>query len=280
MRKGFFLLTLLLATLTSAQERIYGKSDSIFVTSLLTKYSATASIGEQLLSIAKEFTGHKYVAGTLDTHSNEPLVISTTAVDCTTFVEYVLAIHITINEGKNNFDDFCRSLETIRYRNGIRNGYASRLHYISQWAADSAKKEFLEEVTQASPHHKCILKLNYMSCHPASYRQLRESPQLVNEIARWEEPFRTKEIAYIPKDFLRKEKGDLQINDGDIIALTTNIEGLDVVHIGFAFWEKEELRILHASSAEGKVMKENRSLHLYQKEKKSHTGIRVFRVKK
>lgn len=280
MRKVFFLLTFLLATITTAQERIYEKSDSIFVTGLLTKYSATTSIGELLLSIAKEFTGHKYVAGTLDTHSNEPLVISTTAVDCTTFVEYVLAIHITINEGKNSFDDFCRSLEIIRYRNGIRNGYASRLHYISQWAADSAKEGFLEEVTHASPHHTRTLKLNFMSCHPASYRQLKENPQLVKEIAKWEAPFQAQEMDYIPKELLHKKQGELHIKNGDIVALTTNIEGLDVVHIGFAFWEKEELRILHASSAEGKVVKENRSLYLYQKEKKSHTGIRVFRVKK
>ncbi len=281
LKKLFTLFLLLVTTAIAAQERVYEKNDSIFITGLLEKYANATqkNKGDLLLSIATEFWGQKYVAGTLDTHKDEPLVISTTELDCTTFVETVLAIYITTTESQRTFDDFCKNLEKVRYRNGKREGYASRLHYISQWITDSAKQEFIEEVTKEVPHRKTTLYLNYMSSHPASYKALKDNPQLVKDIELWESPFRDYEIIYIPKEELCNNKKYLHIKNGDILALTTNIEGLDVVHIGFAFWENNELRLLHASSAGGKVIKENRSLYLYQKNKKSHTGVRVFRVK-
>lgn len=280
MRKSLFTLLFIVASTLQAQEILYTPGDSTFITGLLQKYNAAKmSGGSLMLAIAGEFTGNKYVAGTLEQGSNEPLVINTQELDCTTFVEQVVAIYATVNEGKEGFRDMCTNLQRIRYRGGIRSGYASRLHYISQWIADSAKQHIIHEIDYGPVGRTLPIDLHYMSTHPASYKQLQGNSTLVNEIAKWERAMHGIEAAYIPKQELLRTANELPVYDGDIIALTTNIKGLDVTHIGFAFWENGKLHMLHASSAAGKVIKEHKNLYEYQKNKKNQTGIRVFRGK-
>lgn len=280
MRKSLFTLLFIVASTLQAQEILYTPGDSTFITGLLQKYNAAKmSGGSLMLAIAGEFTGNKYVAGTLEQGSNEPLVINTQELDCTTFVEQVVAIYATVNEGKEGFRDMCTNLQRIRYRGGIRSGYASRLHYISQWIADSAKQHIIQEIDYGPVGRTLPIDLHYMSTHPASYKQLQGNGTLVNEIAKWERAMHGIEAAYIPKQELLRTANELPVYDGDIIALTTNIKGLDVTHIGFAFWENGQLHLLHASSAAGKVIKDHKNLYEYQKNKKNQTGIRVFRGK-
>ena len=280
MRKSLFTLLFVVASTLQAQEILYTPGDSTFIIGLLQKYNAAKmSGGSLMLAIAGEFTGNKYVAGTLEQGSNEPLVINTQELDCTTFVEQVVAIYATVNEGKEGFRDMCTNLQRIRYRGGIRSGYASRLHYISQWIADSAKQHIIHEIDYGPVGRTLPIDLHYMSTHTASYKQLQGNSTLVNEIAKWERAMHGIEAAYIPKQELLRTANELPVYDGDIIALTTNIKGLDVTHIGFAFWENGKLHMLHASSAEGKVIKDHKNLYEYQKNKKNQTGIRVFRGK-
>lgn len=280
MRKSLFTLLFVVASTLQAQEILYTPGDSTFITGLLQKYNAAKmSGGSLMLAIAGEFTGNKYIAGTLEQGSNEPLVINTQELDCTTFVEQVVAIYATVNEGKEGFRDMCTNLQRIRYRGGIRSGYASRLHYISQWIADSAKQHIIHEIDYGPVGRTLPIDLHYMSTHPASYKQLQENSTLVKEIAKWERAMHGIEAAYIPKQELLRTANELPVYDGDIIALTTNIKGLDVTHIGFAFWENGKLHLLHASSAAGKVIKDHKNLYEYQKNKKNQTGIRVFRGK-
>ena len=93
MRKSLFTLLFIVASTLQAQEILYTPGDSTFITGLLQKYNAAKmSGGSLMLAIAGEFTGIKYVAGTLEQGSNEPLVINTQELDCTTFVEQVVAI--------------------------------------------------------------------------------------------------------------------------------------------------------------------------------------------
>ena len=280
MRKSLFTLLFVVASTLQAQEILYTPGDSTFITGLLQKYNAAKmSGGSLMLAIAGEFTGNKYIAGTLEQGSNEPLVINTQELDCTTFVEQVVAIYATVNEGKEGFRDMCTNLQRIRYRGGIRSGYASRLHYISQWIADSAKQHIIHEIDYGPVGRTLPIDLHYMSTHTASYKQLQGNSTLVKEIAKWERAMHGIEAAYIPKQELLRTANELPVYDGDIIALTTNIKGLDVTHIGFAFWENGKLHMLHASSAEGKVIKDHKNLYEYQKNKKNQTGIRVFRGK-
>ena len=262
---------------SKAQDIIYEKADSIFIEAVIAMHPTTnySTTGERIVAIAKEFTGRKYVSGTLDMHDNEPLFISTSQLDCTTFVETVLAIALCSTD--DAFTQFCKNLEQIRYREGVRNGYTTRLHYISWWIDDPAKQHIAKEITTS--HHTATqrLSLNFMSTHPQSYKHLKENAKAIENIAKLERTFNNKDIKYIPKDTIENIKKE-EIKEGDIIAIVTDIEGLDVSHIGFAHWNGQTLHMIHASSAAGKVINDTTSLDNYLAKRKRHLGIRVFRA--
>lgn len=272
-------LLALLPVSVSAQGIIYEPDDSARIENILyrSKVMTTSSSGERIIAIASEFIDEKYIAGTLEQGIEEPLFVSCTKLDCTTFVELVLAIAKTADEENTKFSDVCRNLEKIRYRSGKNNGYTSRLHYISWWITDSAKDGIIAEVTSQASDEKQRLNLNFMSTHPSSYPLLKEHPDMVKEIEAQEIPYRDIEVNHIPKGKILSA-GSNNIKTGDIIAITTSIPGLDVSHIGFAYYDKGRLCLLHASSGKGKVIKETLPLCDYLANNKRHTGIRVFRV--
>ena len=276
------LATIILALLPIAalpQEAIYTSKDSIRIEDILQRSTGKNACvaGERVIAIANEFIGEKYVGGTLEQGVEEPLFISCTELDCTTFVELVLAIAKTAHDGSCSFGDACSNLESIRYRNGKNSGYASRLHYISWWIADSAKTGIIEEITPQISNKNQPLNLNFMSTHPGSYPMLADNPELVTEIEKLEIPYRSIDVNYIPKEEV-EHTGHENIKSGDIIAITTSIPGLDVTHLGIAYYENGKLCLIHASSGKGNVIKDTTPLRDYLMNNRRHTGIRVFRA--
>ena len=273
--------TIILAVLpitVMPQKSIHTSADSIRIENILlhSTNEETPSTGNRIISIANEFIGEKYVGSTLEHGAEEPLFISCTELDCTTFVELVLAIAKTANDGSCRFTDVCYNLESIRYRNGKNNGYTSRLHYISWWITDCAKTGIIVESTSQISNKKQQLDLNFMSTHPNNYPMLANNPELVKEIELLEIPYRNIEVNYIPKDEVGYA-GHENIKTGDIIAITTSIPGLDVTHMGFAYYTNGVLCLIHASSGKGMVVKDTIPLSDYLANNKRHTGIRVFR---
>ena len=119
-----------------------------------------------MLRIGKTYLGTKYVANTLDQGTEEKLVILPQTVDCLTFVEYTLAQAMG--------SSFADNLQKIRYRDGVIDGYTSRLHYTSDWIENGVRQGFLEDVTAQNSTQTTKLSLSYMSTHPKQYRQLAE----------------------------------------------------------------------------------------------------------
>ena len=147
-------LLLLLPLLATAQDILYDRNDSTAIEEIIRKHSATTynSQGELIIAIAKEFIGKRYIPNTLDNGKDEPLFISCDSLDCSTFVELVSAIALSIERHEPTFTATCSNLEKLRYRNGKRDGYDSRLHYTSWWIADNASRGIIEEVTSRTEH--------------------------------------------------------------------------------------------------------------------------------
>lgn len=275
------ILVLLVVALVNTATVFSSKADSLRIDSLLNASSERSykTDSERLLFFAKSFIGTPYKGGTLDAGENETLIVRTDSLDCTTYVETVLVLYLSSFKDNPGYDDFSESLRYIRYRGGVIDGYASRLHYFSDWASDNEKKGILREVTQEGEHDVRICSLNYMTTHSDLYRQLKDNDSLVSEISKVEKSWIDYKMPYIPKNVLNSSKADLPVEDGDIIALTTNISGLDVLHLGFALWIDGRLHLLHASSLHGKVIIDTSTIFDYLKNRNKHTGIRVLRVK-
>lgn len=275
------ILVLLVVALVNTATVFSSKADSLRIDSLLNASSERSykTNSERLLFFAKSFIGTPYKGGTLDAGENETLIVRTDSLDCTTYVEAVLALYLSSFNDNPGYDDFSESLRYIRYRGGVIDGYASRLHYFSDWASDNEKKDILQEVTKEGEHDVRICSLNYMTTHSNLYRQLKDNDSLISEISKVEKSWIDYKMPYIPKNVLNSSKDDSPVEDGDIIALTTNISGLDVLHLGFALWIDGRLHLLHASSLHGKVIIDTSTIFDYLKNRNKHTGIRVLRVK-
>lgn len=252
-------------------------NDSIKVEHLLQEASRLPVDSSRTLFFAQKMIGLPYVANTLDMAGEETLIVHLDKVDCTTFVETVLALSLADKEGGKDFGSFKQALQRIRYRGGHLNGYASRLHYFSDWIKDNEKKgivrERTKEIMNSTPQ---VLRLDFMSTHPDNYRQLKNNLPLTARIAEMEKEWKNVSVSYIPKASLNASFEESGIKNGDILAITTNIKGLDVVHTGFATWVDSKLHLLHASSVMKKVILDTQSLFDYSKNKKAHTGVRVI----
>ena len=119
-----------------------------------------------------------------------------------------------------------------------------------------------------------------MSTYPEKYTMLKANPQFVSLIAETERNLNKHSYKYIPEE--RIENTTLlrrTIHDGDIIATTTTLKGLDIQHLGFAVWKKDGLHMLNASSLHHKVVEEPATLYSYLKKQKSMTGVRIVRLR-
>ena len=230
------------------------------------------------LHFAKKMLGVPYVAGTLDGNEEEQLVVLVDSLDCTTFVETVLAFCIADKRGERDYEGFKKALTQIRYRDGILNGYTSRLHYFSDWICNNEQMGFVKECTsETACSQPKELWLDFMTTHVDSYLPMKKNPELVKEMASHEKNWQGTVVSYIPKEKLNLPPEGLKIKDGDVLALVTNIKGLDVVHVGFAFWKDNQLHLLHASSSAKKVIEDPKTQYESSKNTKAHIGLRAIR---
>ena len=230
------------------------------------------------LHFAKKMLGVPYVAGTLDGNEEEQLVVLVDSLDCTTFVETVLAFCIADKRGERDYEGFRKALTQIRYRDGILNGYTSRLHYFSDWIRNNEQMGFVKECTsETACSQPKELWLDFMTSHVDSYLPMKKNPELVQEMAAHEKNWQGTVVSYIPKEKLNLSPEELKIMDGDVLAMVTNIKGLDIVHVGFAFWKGGKLHLLHASSSAKKVIEDPKTQYESSKNTKAHIGVRAIR---
>lgn len=257
---------------------LYGMKQRSLMLCLLLALAIQCVRGGDVLSVARTFLGVPYVAGTLEVEGEERLVINTDSMDCTTFVELSVARWLAGQDANLAFDE---QVKALRYRNGLVNGYLSRLHYFTDWVAENKQRGVWHEVKLegATDFWQCdTLTLSFMSTHPQSYPYLKANAWAVDSMRQIEARYADYPIYYIKKEYLNLPPEELPIRNGDILALVTTIEGLDVTHLGFAVWIDERLHLMHASMTHGKVVVDERTLYDYLQKRKSCPGVRVVRV--
>lgn len=274
-----FLLLWVMTLPTCATGILYKKTDSVRVERIIKKASAIKSRSDVIVFIGKQLVGTPYVAHTLE-QGEERLVINTSELDCTTFVENVLAMYLCVKNGKHRFADFCDYIKQVRYDKGMVS-YPSRLHYFTSWIASNTSKGLVEEVSTPNPPFSATqtISVGYMSANPDKYDALRGNSQMVRVIAATEKSINGRRYKYIPKQRLNDSRLLAKyVRSGDIIALTTNKKGLDISHVGYAVWMNGSLHLMNASSIHHKVVIEPMTMYQYAKRHPSQTGIRVIRV--
>ena len=187
----------------------------------------TVPVGEAIARLGESFVGTPYRAGTLEAPGPEQVIVNLHELDCVTFVETVIALtRFVRRDGVAALGDSTAAqaryegyLREIRYRAGRVEGYASRLHYFSDWLAENAAQGHVEIVTVSLGGVVDPRPITFMTGHAGSYPALSDSVTLVM-IQLVETRLNGGPPRYvIPKDSI----GGIVhgIRDGDIIAAAT-----------------------------------------------------------
>jgi len=244
----------------------------------------TLPIGEAVAAIGRTFVGTPYVPRTLEAEGPEHLVIDFRGLDCVTFVETALATARFVRQpgaagllerraaAEARYDAL---LTQLRYRGGDLDGYPSRLHYFTDWIADGARKGLLRDVTQELGGVRDTEPVDYMTTHAEAYRQLAGSPADVAAIRGVEERLSAAGRWYVPQDRIDQAAPD--IRDGDVIAATSAVPGLDVAHTGIAIWIDGTLHLMHAPLVGDSVQISEQSLAQRIRRISGQDGIIVAR---
>ncbi|MBT2160450.1 N-acetylmuramoyl-L-alanine amidase-like domain-containing protein [Zobellia barbeyronii] len=272
-----FIFVLTLSQYTSAQQITCSPADKQAVENKLITIDGLLEndFGKTIVAIGKTFLDTPYVAKTLEIGDTETLVINLQGLDCTTYLENVLAFGIMLKNEKSSFDDFTEILESIRYKDGELDGYASRLHYFSEWIANNEKKGLLKDITAEIGGKEITKPINFMSTHRDLYPFLKDDKNF-EKVKASENYLNNQPICILAQDEIAANEHLIQT--GDIIALTTSINGLDITHTGIATREKDgRIHLLHASTGSMKVEVSKKPLAEYLKKIKKNTGIMVAR---
>jgi hypothetical protein len=232
------------------------------------------TFGDLVAGIALCFLDTPYKEATLEAPGREKLIVNFRQFDCFTFVESVLALARWFVGGKKSPREYSRQLKLIRYRRGVIAGYASRLHYFTDWLHDNEKKKIIKNVTKTPGGRSRRKNINFMTANGVLYPALNDKNNY-QKMLTVEKSLSRRNFTIIDKNKVSARIKTIQT--GDIIAFATDAEGLDVAHVGFALWQGKNLYLLHASSKEGAVVISKKTLAAYLKSNKNHTGVIIAR---
>ncbi|ADB38898.1 N-acetylmuramoyl-L-alanine amidase-like domain-containing protein [Spirosoma linguale] len=237
---------------------------------------------ETAILTGKQFLGRPYVPYTLDQTPTEQLVVNFREFDCTTYLESVLALTLALHDAGSKTGPseqaFRNYLTRFRYRNGRIDGYASRLHYFSDWLRDNERKGLITDVSSELPGSITVAKpVSYMTSSMYKYPQLRD-PNTFKQVALTEASLSQQSFSFIPAKNIRQAEAQLQ--DGDIVMLLAARPGLDMRHVGFAVRQPNgRMHLMHASSDQSAVVISPYPISDYVQLHKRLSGIRVARLR-
>ncbi|MFM7886523.1 MAG: N-acetylmuramoyl-L-alanine amidase-like domain-containing protein [Pseudanabaena sp.] len=235
---------------------------------------------EVMQTVASQFIGARYREGLLDQGETEKLFISFTEFDCVLFVESVLAFSRNLLAVNPSYDNFVQNIQELRYTGGKLDGYCSRLHYFSEWIRDNQQRGIVSDRTEDLGGIPLNKTLNFMSSHWQKYPRLKNSKanyQCILAIEkRMEQETRSQPLRYIPSHKIHSIYTSLK--SGDIVAIVTDIKGLDTTHTGLVYLTPKSTSFIHASPS-GKV-KIAPDLHRYIERVDHAIGIMVVRPQK
>ena len=236
-----------------------------------------ARVGELALGTPYEaYALEGYIRAGGDPSAGEPLTLSLNRFDCTTLVESCLAVaRVADRPGPPSWERFGREVEHMRYRGGVRLGYASRLHYFSEWIADGARRGLVRDVGAELGGAADVRPLRFMTEHRDRYPALANEAVL-RQIAAMERGLDGHARRVVPTKRIPEIVG--RIGTGDVLAFATEIPGLDVTHAALAHRGPDGvLRVLHAPLSGGVVEISRTTLAEYVAAIRRTTGILVAR---
>ena len=222
---------------------------------LLSTAARLDDVCERIQYISGKFLETPYLESTLigGAAVDEELVVNLSGIDCFTFLDYVESMRRA-----SSFEGFLARLKETRYRSGFVD-YKNRNHFFTDWR--DSNKPFIIDATREVGLEKtsqCSKSLNLKS----------DGTLFLEGI-----PIRSRTVDFIPSAMIGTGVLDL-LRTGDYVGIYSELDGLDVSHVGIAIRHDDALYFRHASSAQLYRKVTDQLLVNYTKEK---PGIVVLR---
>ena len=197
------------------------------------------------------------------------------AFNCVTFIEASLAVARCRWQGRPHAACFDHTVEMLRFRDGRRAGWPSQLHYFESWLADNQARGLLAPLTAALGGQPMYGNFFYMSQHPGLYPAMADG-EARRSIAAQEDSLSGAPHLVISRDQLAAIGP--QLRAGDIVSVVGSKPGLMITHTGFVHrGDDGHPRLLHASSAHGRVVLIPDRLEDYVMRRPERHGLVVVR---
>lgn len=185
--------------------------------------------GSRIDFLSQHFLDTRYKESTLIGNISTPeiLVINLEEVDCFTFIDYIEAMRRS-----GSYIEFRKNLVNVRYRSGEID-YKNRNHFFTDWKAFNT--EFIVDVT---PH----IGAGKTKSVSKRLNEKDDGTLFLPGI-----PCRPGEIEYI-QTILSDDTVMAGLKTGDYVGIYSEIEGLDVSHVGIIIRQGDSVSIRHASS--------------------------------
>lgn len=226
----------------------------------------------------KKFEGVPYGAGMVPAGPGVTLV-NVEQMDCVTFIEHFVGLALTrremrfyperYNTNEDIFNLFVKKLNLVRYYGGVNCTWDDRINYFTDGLNHLKSYKLVKNVAEINgePFNK---KINYMSLNKNKFAGIENW----EKVRKKEAEMTRARPHYYPLETIDRYRAVAKT--GDIVALATSVEGLDVSHCGFIEAEDGEVFLTHASSVK-KFLVVKQNLCDYLEKRTTITGIFVFR---
>ncbi len=234
---------------------LLGKLTQKRLDKILAKASKIKSAGERIGFLSEIFLDIAYKELTLigDEKTREALAINLKEVDCFTYIDYIEAMRLS-----GSFLEFVENLKRIRYRNAVI-AYENRNHFFTDWLGHNS--DLISDYTEKIGGKK-IKKIKKV------LNEVQKGIYILEGIASVK-----REIIYIPSDAFDSSVIK-KIKTGDYAGIYSNIQGLDVSHVGIIIKQNGTVYLRHASSDKRKVIDQDLKEYISDK-----PGIIILRPK-
>ena len=185
----------------------------------------------------------------------EVFVINFEGVDCYTYIDYVEAMRLS-----NSFSSFKMNLRKVRYKSG-RIAFENRNHFFTDWREFNA--DFVKDITEEIGTQKAIIAQKMIN-------EKEDGTFFLPGIHPVQQ-----EITYVASNAIDESVFN-KLETGDYIGIYSEVQGLDVSHVGIIIKDRDDIYLRHASSLKEyrKVVDQDFKRYIVGK-----PGIIVFRPK-